>query len=39
MQKKLVGLSKKIFFFNFKFAEAECIQNSFWYNVIVYNSI
>ena len=40
MQKILVGLlSKKVYFFNFKFAEAKFLHSSFWYKLIVYNSI
>ena len=32
-------LSKKFYFFNFKFKEAKFLQNYFWHNLIVYNSI
>ena len=36
MQKILVGLlSKKIYFFNFKFAEAKFLHNFFWYTLTV----
>ena len=40
MQKILVGLlSKKFYFFNFKFeSEAKFCHNSFLYNLIVYNN-
>ena len=30
---------KKIYFFNFQFAEAKFLHNCFWCNLIVYNSI
>ena len=40
MQKKFgLTLSKKFYFFNFKFAEAKFLHNRFWCNFIVYNSI
>ena len=39
MLKILVVLSKKFYFFNFKFADVEFLYNCFWYNFIVYNSI
>ena len=40
MQKILVWLlSKKFYFFNFKFAEAKFLHNCFWFNLIVKNSI
>ena len=32
-------LSKKFYFFNFKFTEAKFLYNCFWYNLIVYNKI
>ena len=32
-------LSKKFYFFNFKFTEAKFLHNYFWHNLIVYNSI
>ena len=32
-------LSKKSYFFNLKFIEAEFLHNSFWLNLVVYNTI
>ena len=38
--KHFVGLlSKKIYFFDFKFTKAKLLRNCFWHNLIVYNSI
>ena len=40
LQKNLVELlSKKFYFFNFKFTKAKFLHNTFWHNLIVYNSI
>ena len=37
LQKNLVELlSKKFYFFNFKFTKAKFLQNTFWHNLIVY---
>ena len=36
MQKILVGLSKKLYFFNFRLAEVKFCHNCFWDNLIVY---
>ena len=32
-------MSKKSYFFNFKFIEAKFLHNSFWRKLVVYNSI
>ena len=39
LELKTPMLSKKIYFFHFKFTEAKLIHNRFWCNLIVYNNI